>query len=112
MVEQEPDRPRIRAIALVALGVVAITTALVVIAWLFVVPAPAAARRPAQDTSLEQGLIDRATGGADAIARGAARLDTYRWIDRARHLAQIPIERAIDAVVADPRLLGPREATP
>ncbi len=108
---QEPDQPRMRAIAIVALGVIAIATALVLVAWWFVTPAPLPTRPPAADTSLEHGLFDRATGGADAVTRGAARLQTYRWIDRAHHLAQIPIDRAIDAVVADPQLIGAHGVT-
>jgi hypothetical protein len=34
----------------------------------------------------------------------------YRWIDRGAGLVRIPIDRAIDAVVANPALIGPRAA--
>ncbi len=110
--EQEVDRIAPRAIVAVGVGTVAITLALVGVAWLFVArPAPAA--RPAAHASpLEHGLFDEATGGADARARGLQQLGSAAWIDRHTHRAHIPIDRAIDAVVADPSLLAPRGATP
>jgi hypothetical protein len=103
---QEPDQIRTRAIVVVGIAVVAITLALVGVAWLFVV-APAAPRRmPSAPSVLEHGLFEHASGGAEANARGAQQLEVYAWIDRAHHLARIPIERAIDAVVVDPALIG------
>ncbi len=106
MSDQEADQIRTRAIVVVGLAGLAITLALVGVAWLFVV-APAAPRHtPSAPSVLEHGLFVQASGGADANARGAKRLEVYRWIDRAHHVARIPIDRAIDAVVADPALIG------
>ena len=106
MIAQESDQLRTRAIVVVGIAVIAITLALVGVAWLFVV-APAAPRRtPSNPSVLEHGLFDQASGGEDANARGAQQLEVYGWIDRPNHLARIPIERAIDAVVADPALIG------
>jgi len=102
---QEPDQLRIRAIVIVGGAVVALTLVLVGIAWLLVARPPVAEREPAPSV-LEHGLFDQARGGADANAGGAARLDRFRWIDRGAQLVQLPIERAIDAVVAKPSLIG------
>lgn len=106
--EQQPDELRPRVLALVGLGVVAITLVLVWIAWRFVsAPAPAV-RAPTQPSMLEHELFSRASGEGDVAATGARRLQEYGWVDRSAHLVRIPIDRAIDAVVADPGLIGPR----
>jgi hypothetical protein len=39
-------------------------------------------------------------------AAGEARLERYEWVDRRAGVVRIPIGRAIDAVVADPSLIG------
>ncbi len=111
MVEQEDERIRPRVIALVGLGVVTVTAVLVGVAWLFVVPSPPETQ-PNHASTLEHGLFDCTDGGADRDAGGVHRLDVYRWVDRPAHLARIPIDRAIDAVVADPRLLDAPGAQP
>jgi hypothetical protein len=108
--EQETDALPIRTIMLVGAAVVVATLALVCVAWLFVTPPPASLRLPVVGSVLEHGLYEQATAGEDANAAGAQRLAGYRWVDRDRHLAHIPIERAIDAVAADPSLLAPRPA--
>jgi hypothetical protein len=102
---QEPEGLPARTIWLVGAGVVAISALLVVIAWLFVVPPPPPAHRAAPST-LEHGLFDHATGGMALRAAGEQRLERYQWIDRRARVVRIPIDRAIDAVLADPRLIG------
>ncbi|MEP6940848.1 MAG: hypothetical protein ABI846_13870 [Rudaea sp.] len=104
--EQQPDQVRTRAISLVGVGVVAIIIALVAVAWMLVVSPSAAAHLPEHASPLEHGLYDRATGGDDARATAARRLERYEWIDRGARIVRIPIDRAIDAVVADPALIG------
>jgi hypothetical protein len=105
---QAPEGISPRAIWLVAAGVVVLSAALVVVAWLLVVPPPAAARPVAAPSPLEHGLIDEADGGAALRATGERALEQYRWIDRKARTVRIPIDRAIDAAVADPRLIGAR----
>ena len=106
--EQETDALPVRTIVLVGSATAVATLALVYVAWLFVTPPTPALRPPAADSVLEHGLYEQASGGADSRAAGTLRLEGYRWLDRDRHLAHIPIERAIDAVAADPTLLAPR----
>ena len=103
--QQEAERIRAGAIWWVAAGVVAIGVALVAIAWWLVVPPPVG-RANATQSPLERGLFDRASGGADNQAAGEQRLERIEWIDRRAGVVRIPIDRAIDAVVADPRLIG------
>jgi hypothetical protein len=104
--EQEPERLSTGAIWLVAAGTVAISALLIAIAWWLVVPPAAAERATAAPSPLEHGLIDRATGGEDLRAAGEHQLEHYEWVDRAARTVRIPIDRAIDAVVADPGLIG------
>ncbi|HEY0193705.1 MAG TPA: hypothetical protein VGC42_21460 [Kofleriaceae bacterium] len=106
---QEPERVRTGVVWGLAAVVIAVSAALTILAWWLVVPA-SGARAPASST-LEHGLIDQATGGADAIAAGAHRLERYEWIDRRAGVAHIPIDRAIDAVVSDPALIGAGEGS-
>jgi hypothetical protein len=105
--QQDAERIHARVIWLVALGGMAVTALLVATAWLLVVPAPAPERPAATPSPLEHGLLDGATGGTDARAVGARRLERTEWVDRGARVVRIPIGRAIDAVVADPRLIGP-----
>ncbi|TMQ12574.1 MAG: hypothetical protein E6J90_19370 [Deltaproteobacteria bacterium] len=105
--DQEPEGLAARAIWGTAVGVVVISALLIVIAWWLVVP-PGRGRAAAAPSPLEHGLIDQATGGADVRAAGEQRLGRYEWVDRAAGTVRIPIDRAIDAVVADPGLIGPR----
>lgn len=103
---QQPEQLRTKIIALVGAGVVVVILALVGVAWAFVEPPEPALRSPSQPSALEHGLFDQASGGADRRATGEHRLEIYQWVDRAAHVARIPIDRAIDAVVADPSLIG------
>lgn len=102
---QAPEGISTRAIGLIAAGLVAISAGLVAIAWLLVVPPPAA-RAAAAPSPLERGPIEAATAGEQIRAAGAQQLERYEWIDRSAQIVRIPIDRAIDAVVADPRLIG------
>jgi hypothetical protein len=103
---QDAERLRVGVIWAVGLGCVAVTALLVVIAWWFVVPPPASAYPPGQPSPLEHRLFDRATGASEVRAAGEARLERYEWVDRRAGVVRIPIGRAIDAVVADPSLIG------
>jgi hypothetical protein len=102
---REPEGLRTRRIWLVGAAIVAISLALTGVAWLEVeVPV----RSPAASSSspLEHGLIEHATGGADSRAAAALELERYGWVDRTAGVARIPIDRAIDAVVANPALIS------
>ena len=102
---QQPEGLPARVIWLVGLGIVVISALLVLVAWLLVVPPAPPAHRPTPNV-LEHGLFDRAATGAVLRAAGEQRLESYQWIDRRARVIRIPIDRAIDAVVADPRLIG------
>ena len=104
-IPQDPEGVRPGAIWSVAAGVVVLSAVLVAIAWWLVVPPPAGARA-AQASPLEHGLIERASAGDEVRAAGEQRLDRTEWVDRRAGTVRIPIDRAIDAVVADPRLIG------
>lgn len=97
---------RSRAVLVVGLTGIAITAGLVVVAWLFVVPAAIPQRIPAHASALENVLFEHANGGAEAEASGVRELGIVQWVDRDKHIVRIPLERAIDAVVANPRLIG------
>jgi hypothetical protein len=104
-IRQQAEGVRAGAIWAVAVGVIVVGAALVVIAWWLVVAPPDAAPAPAA-SPLAHELFDRATEAAAVRAAGAARLERYEWVDRAAGVARIPIDRAIDAIVADPKLIG------
>lgn len=106
--EQQPDHVRTRAVSLVGVGVVVIIVALVAVAWVVVVPPSAATHPPEHGSPLEHELFDHATGGDDVRAAGAQRLERYEWVDRGARIVRIPIDRAIEAVVANPALIGAR----
>lgn len=93
----EPERVRTGVVGAVAVAAIAVCIAAVAVAWWLVAP-PLDHRRARTPSPLEHGLFDRAPAPA-APPRSA-------WIDRANGVARIPIERAIDAVVADPSLIG------
>jgi hypothetical protein len=101
---QAPEGVRPRVIWLVGGAVVAISAALVVIAWLLVVPPPRT-RPAAAPSTLEHGLFDRVPEAEPIRAAGELRLQRTEWVDRNARVVRIPIERAIDAVVADPSLI-------
>ncbi|MEO8548488.1 MAG: hypothetical protein ABI678_00870 [Kofleriaceae bacterium] len=88
---REPEGLHARAIGWIGAAAVALVLGLTGVAWLLVeIPtgSPAAAR----PSSLEHDLFEQATGGAETRAAGTRALDA--------------IDRAIDAVVADPTLIG------
>ncbi|HEX4450115.1 MAG TPA: hypothetical protein VH143_04540 [Kofleriaceae bacterium] len=86
---QEPEQVPARAIGVVALAIVAVIVASIAVTWELVAPTPAYMTLP--PTTLEHGTFD--PYGDHQL--GSAVLDR----DRA-------IEAAIDAVVADPSLIG------
>ena len=86
---QAPEQLPARAIGVVALAIVAVVVACVAITWQLVEPTPAYVTLP--PTTLEHGTFD--PYGDDPL--GSAQVDR----DRA-------IESAIDAVIADPSLIG------
>lgn len=108
--EQQPDEIRSRTIYRVGLAVIAVVAALVLAAWMLVRPPAEPIRAPAQASPLEHGLFEGARGGAERIEAGQERLERYEWVDRTAGVVHIPIARAIDAVVADPSLIGPSSA--
>lgn len=108
---QQTEGVAARTLWRIALALVAISALLVVIAWLVVEPARPGVAHPAPSV-LEHGLFAQARGGAAAEARAQLELARTAWVDRERHIARIPIERAIDAVVADPTLLVPTASDP
>jgi hypothetical protein len=105
---QEPEGLAAGAIWLIGAGVVVVTTALVVVAWLLVVPPPSRVRPAAAPSPLLRALFDPADrgGAAELRAADALPLTRYEWVDRTARVVRIPIDRAIDAVAADPRLIG------
>jgi hypothetical protein len=107
--QQEAEGIRPRAIWWVGIGIVAIGAALVLIAWWLVAP-PASFEPAARASTLQHGLIEHASGGPDLHAAGAQALERTQWVDRKAGTVRIPIDRAIDAVVANPKLIGARPA--
>ena len=108
VLSQQPEGLAARVIWLVATGVIAISAVLVTIAWYLVVP-PLATERPAATSStLEHGLFDAPAPGGVLRAAGERRLTRYEWVDRNAHVARIPIDQAIEAVIADPHLIDAR----
>lgn len=108
-IPQEPEGIRTRAIWWVGIVVIMIGAVLVGIAWWLVVP-PTPVEGTVQASPLEHGLIERASGGADLRAAGELELERAAWVDHKTGVVRIPIEAAIDAVVADPRLIEVRQA--
>lgn len=102
---QEAEGVSTRAIWAIAGGVVAVSALLIAMAWLLVVP-PVPAQAAAARSPLERGLVDQASEGGDIRAAGEQRLERTEWVDRGKRVVRIPIDRAIDAVVADPKLIG------
>lgn len=88
---------------LVGIGFVVVTLLVVGVSWLRVVPSRTS--RASAPSPLEHGLIEAGHAPPGALV-------DYVWIDRAAGIARIPIDRAIDAVVAQPTLIGQRGAQP
>jgi len=102
---RDPEGLRARTIWLVAAGTVALALALTLVAWLLVV-VPNGSPAASQPSSLRHGLFDTASDGADARARGLHALEQTEWVDREAGVIRMPIEQAMDAVTADPTLIG------
>jgi hypothetical protein len=102
---RDPEGLRSRTIWLVAAATVVIALALTGIAWLLVV-VPNGSPAASQPSSLRHDLLNTASDGTDARAAASRALERYNWIDRPAGIAHIPIDQAIDAVVADPALIG------
>jgi hypothetical protein len=102
---RDPEGLRSRTIWLVAAATVAVAVALTGIAWLLVV-VPNGSPAASQPSSLRHDLLETARDGADSRAAAMRTLDRTEWIDRNASIVHIPIDQAIDAVVADPALIG------
>jgi hypothetical protein len=107
-IERNSDPVSTRALGFVALASLVIITALAALAWLLVVPPATPHHASARTSPLEGSLFDDAYAGEASAAAGRRRLDKCEWVDRSAHVARIPVERAIDAVVADPSLIAVR----
>jgi hypothetical protein len=86
---QAPEQLPARAIGVVALGVIAVVVACFAVAWLLVEPTPSYVTLP--PTTLEHGTFDPRSD----TQLGSAELDRDHAVDT-----------AIEAVVADPSLIG------
>ncbi|HEV7555187.1 MAG TPA: hypothetical protein VGO00_07035 [Kofleriaceae bacterium] len=108
---QDSENVRSKIVWSVAAGTVVLSAIFVVIAWALVESPPQPARPISNASPLENALFDVANHGQDSIAAGRRELDRYDWVDREAGVVRIPIDRAIDAVVADPSLIGrPKQA--
>jgi len=113
---QEPDRIPTRGSLLVMAGASAIVVASVLGSWAFLTPWRAehpdatsiagfalrtrAATGPAAIGGIRQTLIEGA-GESPRVARQRARLASYGWVDRAHGVVHVPIERAMELVLAE-----------
>jgi len=114
-VRQEEDRIRSLPITLVLLTAVLLGSALVLWGWLelragerarFPAGMPRAGRvhtGSAEVGGVNQTLIDADTAAKGFAARQRALLESYGWVDSARGIARIPIERAMQAIVEGAR---------
>ena len=69
--------------------------------------APAAPVAARQIDGVHQTILERDRHGLDLRAEQRASLARWSWIDRDHSLAKIPVDRAMDLVVAHPELLAP-----
>jgi hypothetical protein len=102
---RESEGLRARTIWLVAAATIAVALALTGVAWLLVV-VPNGSPAASQPSSLRHTLFDTARDGDEARAAAAQALERYEWVDRSGAIVHIPIDQAIDAVVANPALIG------
>jgi hypothetical protein len=77
-----------------------VTFALLQVFTVGAVPPPAPSRQ-AEIGPVEQTPIRETERGLDLVREQRRSLDRWGWVDRSRGVAQIPIDRAIDLVVAD-----------
>jgi len=96
---QQPEGLSARVIWLIGAAIVVASAALVAIAWLLVVPPPAAERPLTAPSPLEHRLFDQAAAGDQVRAAGEQRLQRTQWIDRRARTVRIPIDRAIDLLL-------------
>jgi len=57
--------------------------------------------RPHAVENVRQGVFSLERGGLDQDVEERARLNEWKWIDREKRIARIPIDRAIDWVVEE-----------
>jgi hypothetical protein len=99
-----------RRIVSVAAACITVTLVAIAAAWFILradrprhVEAPPPDRAPAEIGHVEQSLVESTRRGLDQRDRQREALEHYRWIDRTRGTARIPIERAIDLTVEQSR---------
>jgi hypothetical protein len=104
---QESDRVPGRKLAAIGIAGVAIMLASIFVAWLLMrarssepEQQASAAPPPAALGTVERGLFDETSRGLDERAAHRRELDGLGWVDRDAGIAHIPIDRAIDMVVA------------
>jgi len=107
---QDPEAIRMRSVWLVMIATAVLSAVLIAIAWWLVEPARPPNHAPEGPSTLETDLFDDASAGRQLHELGEARIHRYDWVDREAGLVHIPIDRAIDAVVANPELIHHRAA--
>lgn len=112
-VRQEDDRVSSRTIVAVFGAAIVVTLLSIGVQWLMLRsrrseldrPRPAAARvAPRQIAAIHQTLIEKDRHGLELRDEQRAALEGWSWVDRDRGVARIPIERAMDMLVAEPWL--------
>lgn len=89
-------RAHVSSASLIATGV-AIACGAAVVAWL----APVLFRWRAEELRAERGWTATPQDTRQTKLAQARRLEGYAWVDRARGVVQIPIERAMELVAAE-----------
>ncbi len=114
-VVQEKDKVASRKIVAIAIGSVIIGAAGVVIEALLLMAGagsvkidtvpPGQAQRPAtvHIGEVKQTDIYRKAWGQELLAAQRKELESYRWVEKDRGVAQIPIDKAMDIVVEKSR---------
>ncbi|MBX3206302.1 MAG: hypothetical protein KF764_14615 [Labilithrix sp.] len=117
---QAPDAVDRRAIARVTVASIVVMSGALVTAWVLLAswreepvgPRAAPTAAPEEIGMLEQTPILDTRRGLDLRLRQEADLHRFAWVDRDAGVAQIPIDEAIDLLVARPlppdRPLAPR----
>lgn len=98
---QEPDRLPLRAVLVVAALTIASFTLAVLGAARAASPRTIAV--PAPRDTLERSLVVVTAPGLEKNTTRERDLEGYRWIDRDAGIAEIPIDRAIDLELEEPR---------
>lgn len=114
-VVQEKERVPSRKVVAIAVGAVILGALGVVAAALLLVSSagsvrvsalpPGEVQRPAtvHIGEIKQTDIYRTAWGQELLSAQKKQLERYRWIDKERGVAQIPIEKAMDVVVEKSR---------